>query len=92
MENRDQLYLATTVTDRKIVVLIKNSRYERLCIGAKKRRIVRELNEKLGGEFIKYVKFYGYADVDNRERFLKRPESIESKQNEYDLQRTEREK
>lgn len=72
MKKNLELYLATLWNNNRIVVSIKPEDYDDLPIGEKKRKIVAELNEKFQTvNFVKYVKFYGNADVEIKDQFLK---------------------
>ena len=72
MKRKFELYLATLWNNNRIVVSIKPEDYNNMAIGEKKRKIVAELNEKFQtANFVKYVKFYGYADVEIKDQFLK---------------------
>lgn len=69
---KTELYLVTLHNDEKIVVSIKPQDYVNMGIGDKRRQIVFDLNEKFQMlNFVKYVKFYGYADVDVRDQYLR---------------------
>ena len=67
-----ELYLATLWNDSKIVVSIDPKDYTNMGIGDKRRKITSDLNNKFQAvDFVKYVKFYGYADVDVKDQVLK---------------------
>lgn len=69
MKKRTELYLALLDTKKRIVVSI-DKEYD-MPLGEKKRAIIRDLNEKFGSDTVKYVSFYGYADVELKDQFLK---------------------
>lgn len=69
MEKKTELYLVSLTTGKRIVVSI--DKFYDVPIGEKKRIIVKELNEKLGAEIVRRVSFYGFADVDVKDKFMK---------------------
>lgn len=68
MNEKLELYLVTLWNDNKIVVTVKPKAYEDVGgISEKKKLLKRDLNKKFGVEhFVKFVKFYGFADADIR--------------------------
>lgn len=76
MNKRTELYMVTLWNKSKIVVSIKTEDYDHLSIGDKKRKIVSDLNEKFQADgFVLFVKFYGYADVEVKDQYLKHKQS-----------------
>jgi len=76
MEKITELYLALLTTGKRVVFSIKDDYDGSQGIGEKKRRIIRELNEKLGADLVVKVSFYGYADVDIKDKFLKKKNTV----------------
>ena len=75
MTRRTELYMATLWNGTKIVVSIKPELYDNLRLGDKKRKIVADLNAKCGdSDFVAFVKFYGYAEVEVKDQYLKHKE------------------
>ena len=72
MKKNLELYLATLWNDNKIVVSIDPKYYTNMGIGEKRRKVTSDLNDKFQVvDFVKYVKFYGYADVDVKDQVFK---------------------
>ena len=71
MKQNLELYLVTLWNDNKIVVSIKPSDYTNMGIGDKRRKIAKDLNDNFQiVDFVKFVKFYGYADVDVKDQIF----------------------
>lgn len=72
MQNITELYLAFLTTGRRVVFSIEDDYNVNEGIRQKKKRIIRTLNEKLGSDLVVSIVFYGYADVDVKDKFIKK--------------------
>ena len=72
MQKITELYLAFLTTGRRVVFSIEDDYNVNEGISQKKKRIIRTLNEKLGSDFVVSIVFYGYADVDVKDKFIKK--------------------
>ena len=70
MNIKTELYMVSLWNKGKIVVSVKPEDYDHLCLGDKKRKIVKDLNEKFGdSDFVEFIRFYGYADVEVKDQY-----------------------
>jgi hypothetical protein len=72
MQKITELYLAFLTTGRRVVFSIEDDYNVNEGISQKKKRIIRTLNEKLGSDLVVSIVFYGYADVDVKDKFLRK--------------------
>lgn len=72
MQKITELYLAFLATGRRVVFSIEDDYNVNDGISQKKKRIIRTLNEKLGSDLVVSIVFYGYADVDVKDKFLRK--------------------
>jgi hypothetical protein len=72
MQKITELYLAFLTTGRRVVFSIEDDYNVNEGISQKKKRIIRTLNEKLGSDLVVSIVFYGYADVDVKDKFIKK--------------------
>jgi hypothetical protein len=72
MQKITELYLAFLTTGRRVVFSIEDDYNVNEGISQKKKRIIRTLNEKLGSDLVVSIAFYGYADVDVKDKFIKK--------------------
>lgn len=72
MQKITELYLALLTTGKRVVFSIEDDYDGSQGISEKKKRIIRTLNEKLGSDLVVSISFYGYADVDVKDKFIKK--------------------
>ena len=72
MQKITELYLAFLTTGRRVVFSIEDDYNVNEGISQKKKRIIRTLNEKLGSDLVVSIVFYGYADVDVKDKFSRK--------------------
>ena len=72
MQKITELYLAFLTTGRRVVFSIEDDYDGSQGISEKKKRIIRTLNEKLGSDLVVSIVFYDYADVDVKDKFLRK--------------------
>jgi len=72
MQKITELYLALLTTGKRVVFSIEDDYDGSQGISEKKKRIIRTLNEKLGSDLVVSIAFYGYADVDVKDKFIKK--------------------
>jgi hypothetical protein len=72
MQKITELYLAFLTTGRRVVFSIEDDYNVNEGISQKKKRIIKTLNEKLGSDLVVSIVFYGYADVDVKDKFIKK--------------------
>jgi hypothetical protein len=72
MQKITELYLAFLTIGRRVVFSIEDDYNVNEGISQKKKMIIRTLNEKLGSDLVVSIVFYGYADVDVKDKFLRK--------------------